>query len=165
MIIIYKIKNQNKIQLFGENFIKNNKNNCKIIVENKEQDISEYLNVNKNITNVKIKLKEIKTISNMSYMFYGCESLISLPDISNWNTNNVNNMSYMFSNCKSLTSLPDISNWNTSNVTNMSSIFFYSYSLISLPHVSNWNTSNVINMSHMFYNCNSLSLKYKIIVH
>ena len=50
MIIIYKIEDNYRIKIFGEKFIKNNKNNCKIIIENKEQDISEYLNVNKNIT-------------------------------------------------------------------------------------------------------------------
>ena len=49
----------------------------------------------------------------MSYMFYYCGSLNSLPDISNWNTSNVTDMSYMFFNCSSLKSLPDISNWNT----------------------------------------------------
>ena len=48
----------------------------------------------------------------MSYMFYNCSSLNSLPDISNWNTSNVTNMSYMFSNCSSLNSLPDITKWN-----------------------------------------------------
>ena len=42
-------------------------------------------------------------------MFNGCNSLISLPDISNWNTKNVTNMSYMFSDCSSLISLPNIS--------------------------------------------------------
>ena len=36
----------------------------------------------------------------MSYMFEDCISLKSLPDISNWNTNNVTNMSGMFCNCK-----------------------------------------------------------------
>ena len=33
---------------------------------------------------------------------------MSLPDISKWNTNNVTDMSYMFSNCKSLISLPNL---------------------------------------------------------
>ena len=42
-------------------------------------------------------------------MFGECQSLSSLPDISNWNTNNVANISHMFSECKSLSSLPDIS--------------------------------------------------------
>ena len=35
-------------------------------------------------------------------MFKGCSSLISLPDISKWNTNNVNHMDNMFSECLSL---------------------------------------------------------------
>ena len=37
-----------EIKLFGEKFIENNKNNCKIIVDNKEQDLIEYLKINKN---------------------------------------------------------------------------------------------------------------------
>ena len=46
----------------------------------------------------------------MNHIFTGCESLNSLPDISNWNTANVTNMNYMFNGCKSLNNLPDISN-------------------------------------------------------
>ena len=60
-------------------------------------------------------------------MFSWCSSLSSLPDISNWNTNNVTNMSEMFNGCSSLSSLPDISNWNTNNVTNISGIFYDVY--------------------------------------
>ena len=45
----------------------------------------------------------------MSYMFYGCKSLLSLPDISKWNTSSVDDMRRMFYGCKSLSSLPDIS--------------------------------------------------------
>ena len=55
----------------------------------------------------------------MSEMFSGCSSLLSLPDISNFNTSNVNNMYRMFYGCNSLISLPDISKWNTSNLINM----------------------------------------------
>jgi len=36
--------------------------------------------------------------SALWYMFYGCKSLSSFPDISKWNTNNVINMSHMFIN-------------------------------------------------------------------
>jgi len=32
-------------------------------------------------------------------MFEGCTSLISLPDISNWNTQNIINMTDLFCNC------------------------------------------------------------------
>ena len=45
----------------------------------------------------------------MNHMFYCCSSLINLPDISNWNTNNVTKMNYIFDNCLSLKNLPDIS--------------------------------------------------------
>ena len=38
----------------------------------------------------------------MSFMFDNCTSLLSLPDISEWNTKNVTNMSYMFYNCNKL---------------------------------------------------------------
>ena len=34
----------------------------------------------------------------MSYLFYDCESLSSLPDISNWNNSNVTNMNRIFDN-------------------------------------------------------------------
>ena len=45
----------------------------------------------------------------MNRMLNGCLSLLSLPDISKWNTKNVSNMNYMFNRCESLSSLPDIS--------------------------------------------------------
>ena len=108
MTIRYKLNNNDKrIKLFGEEFVKNNKERCKMIINNKEKEICEYLDIDKNI--LEIKLKEIKSIDNMSYMFSGCDSLETLPDISKWNTNNVINMSYMFSECKSLYRLADIS--------------------------------------------------------
>ena len=44
----------------------------------------------------------------MDYLFYNCESLSFLPDISNWDTKCVRDMNNVFCNSKSLTSLPDI---------------------------------------------------------
>ena len=48
-------------------------------------------------------------INNMDNMFNSCDELISLPDISKWDTSNVTNISSIFSSCKALISLPDIS--------------------------------------------------------
>ena len=59
----------------------------------------------------------------MGFMFSGCSSLSSLPDISKWNTNYVFDMSFMFFGCSSLSSLPDISKWNTNNVEDISEMF------------------------------------------
>ena len=91
-----------------------------MIIDNKEYELERFCkfeNLQNNI--LKIKLKAINIVTDMSDMFDGCSSLISLPDISKWNTNNVECMSYMFSRCSSLISLPDISKWNIKYTNNM----------------------------------------------
>ena len=97
-------------------------------------------------------------ITDMSYMFSGCTSLLNLPDISNWNTVNVTNMSYMFSNCQNLKYLPDISKWNTTNVTDLSHMFSDCISLLKFPDISNWDTGKVNNLSGIFRNCNKITV-------
>ena len=165
--ILYKInKGDKRIKIFGRKFIENNKDKCKIIINNKEQEICEYLDINKNISNkeiLEIKLKETKTITNMSYIFgryYKLEeynlSLISIIDFS-WNMENVTDISGIFAFCPSLSYISDISKWNTKNVTDMSYLFNICKSLKAIPDISQWNTKNVKNMSNMFNMCYSLS--------
>ena len=85
----------------------------------------EQYKIKNNVNNVlKIKLKGIENVTSLNGMFNGCSSLLSLTDISKWNTNNISDMSNMFYGCLSLSSLPDISKWNTSKVTNMNSMFY-----------------------------------------
>ena len=104
--IIYKIeKNKDKIKLFGENFVSNNKDNCYIIIEGKKEKIFSELKLNKNQkenNKLEIKLIKISPIINLSNMFNECSSLESLPDINKWDTKNIINMSYMFYNCNKL---------------------------------------------------------------
>jgi len=120
--LIYDINKKNKkiekdedaINIFGEEFVKNNKNICKMIIDDEEYEIKQKFNIkNYNKKLLKIKLKGINNIINMSYMFYNCSSLSSIPDISKWNTNNVADMSYLFYNCSSLSSITHISNINS----------------------------------------------------
>ena len=100
---------------------------------------------------------EMKYLNNnytiLREIFYKCESLISLPDITKWDTFNICDMSGMFSHCKSLLSLSDISNWETENVYDMSNLFYNCSSIKSLPDISGWKTFNVYNMSNIFTNC------------
>ena len=159
ILIEYKINsNTNKIQIFGNNFVLNNKNKCFIIYENREFELMEFFELKNNAHNniLKIKLIDINNFTNLESMFYNCFSLIYLPDITKLNIKNVIDMHNMFYNCSSLISVPDISKWNTCNVTNMSGMFSNCSSLISLPDISKWNTSNVTNMLSMFSNCSSL---------
>ena len=95
-------------------------------------------------------------LTDVSFMFAGCKSLISLPDLSDLNTSKITNMRFMFAGCNSLISLPDISNWDISNVTNLEWMFCYCNSLASFPDISNWNTSKVKYMSLLFAGCSCL---------
>ena len=49
-------------------------------------------------------------------MFYNCSSLVSIPDISIWNTKNIIDMDNIFCNCNSLKSLPELSKWDISKI-------------------------------------------------
>ena len=188
---IKNIKNTKIIRIFGDEFVKNNKDKCKIIKNGKVLELCSHININinqlnnneiyeikimgiNNITNLSrmfaseyedeiqlLSLTDIskwntKNVTNMSDMFYGCSSLLSLPDISKLNTQNVTNMNYMFYRCSSLTSLPDISKWNIQNVANIAGMFSDCSSLSSLPDISKWNTQKVINMKGIFCGCSSL---------
>ena len=59
--IIYDIKQENKIRIFGAKFVENNKNICKMIIDNKEYEITNKYNIenykknNKNTLNIKLK--------------------------------------------------------------------------------------------------------------
>ena len=122
--IIYLINGDNFINIFGSIFVENNKNIYKMIIDNMEYKLAEKYNVKRSNNNkLKIKLKGINNITDMSYMFSECSSLSSLPDISKWNTNNVTNMSCMFNGCSSLSSLPDILKWNIPKVTDKFNMF------------------------------------------
>ena len=89
MTIIYNIdKNQEKLKIFDDNFVKNNKNNCYLLINGKKIDLCSEININEEQKeNLEIKLIETKIITDMSCMFYNCSSLQSLPDISIWDIN------------------------------------------------------------------------------
>ena len=158
--IIYNINDKDKkvgkIKIFGDEFVKNNKNICRIEYEDNEYELSEEFNI-KNINNNKleIKLKGINSIINMSFLFSWCDSLSDISNISKWNTINVTNMSFLFYKCSSLKSLPDISKWNTNNVINMCGMFGECESLEVLPDISKWNIKNVKYLGQVFLDISS----------
>ena len=161
ILIDYKINDMKEIKIFGEEFVEKNKNNCFINIKGKEYELCSIINLNdinyyqkENILN--IKLKGIDKITDMSSIFKGCSSLVSMSDIYKWNTENITNMTSIFSNCENLTYLPDISYWDTRNVTDISYMFYDCKSLISLPDISKWDTKKVTKMNCIFHNCSTL---------
>ena len=114
---------------------------------------------------------DLRNITDMSSMFYGCKSLTTIPLL---DTSNVTNMNNMFSGCSKLTSIPKLDTSNventicmfalcsslttiplldTSNVTIMNTMFDRCSKLTTIPQLD---TSNVKNMTNMFYGCSSL---------
>ena len=81
--IIYKFKEG--MRIFGHCFVIDNKWNCKIIYNSKEFDLVEYFeNIDKNYNSkedIKIELKLINFLTNMSFMFHDCNTLYSFPDV------------------------------------------------------------------------------------
>ena len=90
----------------------------------------------------------------MIYLFKGCSSLLSLPDISKWNItiapkrfipeggstwdmSTVNKMHSIFEGCSSLSSLPDVPNLNTYNFSDINSMFNECYNPIILEITKN----------------------------
>ena len=110
--IQYKIeKDDDEIKIFGKNFVIFNKDICNIICEGNEYDLDEFYdlrNYSEGKDLLEITLKGINNLTKIREIFQLCSKLISIPDISKWNTKNITDMSGIFSDCSSLTSLPNI---------------------------------------------------------
>jgi len=87
------------------------------------------------------------SVTDMSYMFYGCYNLRSVPLL---DTSSVTYMYGMFESCNNLQSVPLL---DTSSVTAMSGMFSGCTNLQSVPLLD---TSSVTDMSYMFSGCNNL---------
>ena len=148
-------KKGDKIKLFGEIFVKNNKDKCKIVFNKTEYELVDYFELPEinNSKEIEIKLKGVQNITNISGMFSYNYKILSSPDISKWNTINITDMSRAFNGCFKLSGLSGISKWNTQNVTNFSEIFANCEDIETLPDISNWNTEKATNMNKMFSGC------------
>jgi surface protein len=177
----------NLYKIFGQNFVNNNKNICKMIINDEEYELTSILPEKfrgYKGDSFEIKLKGINDVIDLSYIFAGCESLkqlpdfdkidtsrmermrglfafcfslLYLPDIGNWNIKNVKDISYMFCSCTSLLEIPKIGKWNTKQITNMEFLFGGCRNLIQLPDISRWITDNVKDMKGLFYECYSIT--------
>ena len=166
----YKVdKSCKELKIFGKKFVENNKNKCIIEYKSdyyswlKSKDLAENIDTDDLPNDIlELTLKNIDKMTDMSYMFDGCKSLLALIDASEWDTSNITNMSYLFNECECLISISDISKWNTSKVTDMSGMFNRCYSLISIPDLSKWDVSNVKSMKYMFSAKEGKIFNYKI---
>ena len=118
--LAYKVnKNELVVRLFGGMFVDNNKDNFKLFINDKEVEFNDVYPTDQidDETNIlKVTLKEIKPVTDYSFLFFKCDSLLYFYNADKFNLSHVTNISHLFAECKSLTYLPDISTWDTSNI-------------------------------------------------
>ena len=172
IILNYKFNEEDikdsKIQLFGEIFVNNNKDNCFLIIKGKFFGLKEKIELKEIvgeeainypfILEVKLLERQRKVMHDFSSMFNEISTITPDSSFEIYDSSNIRSMKNMFYNCKTLEKLPDISILDTKNVENMSSMFYNCSSLKQLPDISKWNTSNLINANSMFERCSSLSI-------
>ncbi len=176
-------KGQRRVQIFGHEFIKNNKYNFDLYLNNQKYDLRDEFNFpepKQRDEILKIRIVSKSMITSMKSMFFNCSSLISILPESKWNTSHVMDMSFMFCGCTNLGELPDFSKWDTSNlcdmsymfrecelidkiknldnfevskVTSISNLFYGCRNLTDIGDISEWNINKLIDMSHLFYDC------------
>ena len=124
----------------NQNFF--SKKNIELFINDKKVDfdfIYERKDTDPKFIRVKFKFK--KLLHNMSFMFSGCYSLISI-DLSSVDSSKVDNMSYMFRECKNLIT-GNFASFNTSKVVNMKAMFYGCKCLKSLD-LSSFKTNKVL---------------------
>ena len=176
------LENTIKTRIFGDEFVKNNENKCKCIIEvmnfmqivkqsgerryvlYKLYDKIEDLSTHDMIfwkypidMKFRVSLVGIKNITNMSRIFHECSTLFELININELNTSQITDLSYMFSGCTFLRKIGDISNFNTEKVTNIEGFFSGCVNLVNCPDISKWNTSNVESIAGVFNCCAKLT--------
>ena len=79
--------------------------------------------------------KDYIIATDLSCMFYGCISLLSITGLSKINTSNVKYMNNIFEDCSKLKKISDISKFDTQQVENIGKIFAGCSSLKLLPDI------------------------------
>ena len=153
--LVYYTKLGGFANIFGSEFVNNNKDNIKLIF-NKGKPISLvdkfFLKKGEN----RIKLLIEKELTDLSYMFYDCSALKNIHDLKYLNTSKVTNFSKLFYVCSSLADINSIRYWDVSKGKNFSYLFTGCTSLINLSPLETWNVENGVNFSYMFCRCLNL---------
>ena len=153
--LIYYVQSEGNYNIFGEDFVSNNRNNLDLIINGKHNILVSYykLKEGENLISLVIRNK----LNNLSYMFYKCDSLKEIGGLKDLDVRDVKDFSFMFSGCSQLSNIKPLQNWSVTNVKNFQGMFSGCSSLSDLSPLEYWDTSNVNNFQSMFLGCSSLS--------
>ena len=172
--IIYIIpKKLHDLRLFGDDFVKNNKDKCKLLFYDEKRDkeieyelcsllktdfINDITEPKESCNCFRVVLKLNEDLTDLSSMFKDCINLIAFDHFfSNLKTEKVTTMSRMFEGCIFLQDFENIDQLKTSSVTDMS-YMFKNCSYISDLDLTGWDTSNVKTIKGMFEGCEKLDI-------
>ena len=151
IIITYNVKSNGYYNLFGNEFVSNNLDNIELIINGKKNILFNKFELKKG--NNIIELIIINKLTNLSHMFYKCDSLNDINGLKYLDVTDVEDFSHMFKACSSLSDIKSLENWDVSNGTNFKSMFCGCYLLKDIKPLQKWNLSNCINLSNMFDEC------------
>ena len=137
-------------KIFRETFVKNNINNISLIINGKKSPLIAQYYLKKGENNVTICIKN--TLTNLSEMFYFCETLYNIDELKYLNTKYVTDFSRMFGYTK-ISNIQALENLDTSKSETFHSMFYRCESLTNIKSLKNWNVSKCKDFGEMFYYC------------
>ena len=152
----YLVEEEGFTKIFGGKFVENNINNIDLIINGENSPLVYGYKLKEGINNVTICIKN--TLTNLSDMFSGCETLNDIDGLKNLHTENVTDFSYMFENTR-ISNIKALENWETSKSQTFHSMFSGCRLLSNIEPVKNWNVSRCTDFSKMFEYCNMSKLK------
>ena len=143
----YKYQDNKNIKHFGENLKALNELIEEFYINNIKCEFKNYfIPAKEGLFDIKMKFNT--NLFDCSYMFAGCENIISINFIS-INTKNITDMKYMFYGCRNLRQI-NLFSFDTRNVTDMSGMFGECNNLKELD-LSTFDIKNVLQVKGIFY--------------
>ena len=165
-----------EIDIFGETFVKRNKDNCYLIYCGKSYRLSTrftFYEKGENILSLAIEEDDLrlkgmfcffdvrnKTEEDFCYNISEDEDednfLIDASCLEHLDVSLCNDLGFMFYNCKNVKNFDFLKEWNVTKATNFTNMFtFCNFSDVSF--LSKWNMKNAENLDYMFWGCGNLN--------
>ena len=144
---------EEKIQIFGDNFSELNSSNANISINNETVQFNKIISVN-STKPINIQIQFSKRLSTFKEMFKGCKN-ISKIKLNNMYTEDISETTSMFEDCTGLSDIK-FENMNIDNIESTAKMFKNCGNLNNI-NMKNFSTKQTKDMSNMFDNCNFLS--------
>ena len=163
LIINYKVDEiGDRIQIFGDNFVNNNKDKLFLIINNCYSELIPTIKINDVYLEVILVQKSEVRITNLSYMFQQCINLDNFDKYKDHDLidfNYLEDISFMFNNCNKIEKLNlDLFGiFEKGKLKSMKETFSECTLLKKISGIDKWNIKNVETMAGMFKECPELS--------